>query len=743
MKRHITSALLLAGVAVAASTYPAVAAVPRLDVAGIAKYVYPDNRRCNLTETPAYMPDGETYLLVSDDGKKIVSFNTADGKEAGTVLDAATTRENKLPGDIEGFTISPDGSKLLVWTDSEPVYRRSSKARYYIFEIKRNILRPLSKSSGKQQAPLFSPDSRMVAFVTDNNIRIRKWDYDTEVDVTADGKHGKIINGIPDWTYEEEFSAVCSMAWSPDNTTLCYLRYDEEEVPWYSLPIYKGYCDADDRYALYPGTFTYKYPVAGEKNSTVTLHSYDVDNRKIKDIKLPDSRIEYIPRIGFGGTDSERLIVTTLNRDQNRMEVYSVNPRSTVAKSIIVEETANGWLNPMTYEDMSLQDDGIVLFSERSGWNHLYHYTYAGQMTRRITSGDFDVTDYYGTDPAGMVYYQAEPSTGKPSDALNRAIYRLNPKNGKTEPLTPETGWASAEFTPAKNYFTLNYSTATIPPVYTLRNGKNKVVRTLADNAAYAADYAGAPQKEFLTINSDGTELNAYMVKPAGFDPSRRYPVIMWQYSGPGSQEVFNRWAMDWDIYAAQQGFLVVCVDGRGTGGRGTTFRNVVYRRLGHYETIDQLNAARWVASLPYVNPDAIGIAGWSYGGYETLMCATEANGPYAAAVAVAPVTSWRFYDTVYSERFMLTPQQNGAAYDSGAPLERASSLACPLLLMYGTADDNVHPENTIEFVSRLQEAGMDCDVLMFPNMNHSINGCDSRRVVYAKMIDFFRRNLK
>lgn len=743
MKRHITSALLLAGVAVAASTSPAVAAVPRLDVAGIAKYVYPDNRRCNLTETPAYMPDGETYLLVSDDGKKIVSFNTADGKEAGTVLDAATTRENKLPGDIEGFTISPDGSKLLVWTDSEPVYRRSSKARYYIFEIKRNILRPLSKSSGKQQAPLFSPDSRMVAFVTDNNIRIRKWDYDTEVDVTADGKHGKIINGIPDWTYEEEFSAVCSMAWSPDNTTLCYLRYDEEEVPWYSLPIYKGYCDADDRYALYPGTFTYKYPVAGEKNSTVTLHSYDVDNRKIKDIKLPDSRIEYIPRIGFGGTDSERLIVTTLNRDQNRMEVYSVNPRSTVAKSIIVEETADGWLNPMTYEDMSLQDDGIVLFSERSGWNHLYHYTYAGQMTRRITSGDFDVTDYFGTDPAGMVYYQAEPSTGKPSDALNRAIYRLNPKNGKTEPLTPETGWASAEFTPAKNYFTLNYSTATTPPVYTLRNGKNKVVRTLADNAAYAADYAGAPQKEFLTINSDGTELNAYMVKPAGFDPSRRYPVIMWQYSGPGSQEVFNRWAMDWDIYAAQQGFLVVCVDGRGTGGRGTAFRNIVYRRLGHYETIDQLNAARWVASLPYVNPDAIGIAGWSYGGYETLMCATEANGPYAAAVAVAPVTSWRFYDTVYSERFMLTPQQNGPAYDSGAPLERASSLACPLLLMYGTADDNVHPENTIEFVSLLQEAGMDCDVLMFPNMNHSINGCDSRRVVYAKMIDFFRRNLK
>ncbi len=742
MKHPIVCALLTAGLSIAATT-ASHAAVPRLDVAGISKYVYPDNRRCNLTATPAYMPDGETYLQVSADGKKIISYNTADGKETATIFDSATTRENKLPGDIEGFTLSPDASKLLVWTGSEPVYRRSSKARYYIFEIKRNILRPLSKDSDRQQAPLFSPDSRMVAFVTGNNIHIRKWDYDTEVEVTTDGSHGKIINGIPDWTYEEEFSAVCSMAWSPDNATLCYLRYDEEQVPWYSLPIYKGYCDADDRYALYPGTFTYKYPVAGEKNSTVTLHSYDVDNRKTKNITLPDSRIEYIPRIGFGGSDSERLIVTTLNRDQNRMEVYSVNPRSTVSKSIIVEEAGNGWLNPMTYEDMRLQDNGIILFSERSGWNHLYLYSYTGQMLRQLTSGDFDVTDYYGTDAAGAVYYQAEPSTGKPSDALNRAVYRLNTKNNKTEALTSAEGWASAEFTPAKNYFTLCYSTAATPPVYTLCNSKNRTVRTLADNAGYAAEYAGAPVKEFFTISSDGNELNAYMVKPAGFDPSRRYPVIMWQYSGPGSQEVYNRWAMDWDIYAATQGFLVVCVDGRGTGGRGAAFRNIVYKQLGRYETIDQINAARHIASLPYVNPDAIGIAGWSYGGYETLMCATDGSAPYAAAVAVAPVTSWRFYDTVYSERFMLTPQQNASGYDSSAPLERAGSLKCPLLLMYGTADDNVHPENTIEFVSRLQEAGMDCDVLMFPNMNHSINGCGSRRVVYAKMIDFFRRNLK
>ena len=732
----------------AAMSYAAVAdnlaqaAAPRLDVAGISKYVYPANRTSD-GGSPIYMPDGESYLVISDDGSKILSHLTADGKESGVVLDTSTTRENKVGGEIEGFSISPDGSKLLVWTDSEPVYRRSSKARYYIFEIKRNILRPLSKEKTKQQTPVFSPDSRMVAFVADNNIRIRKWDYDTEVEVTADGAHGKIINGIPDWTYEEEFSAVCSMAWAPDNSTLCYLKYDETEVPEYFLTLYQGACEPRDEYALYPGRYTYKYPVAGEKNSVVTLHSYDVDNRKTKDIKLPDSRIEYIPRIGFGGNDPDRLLAVTLNREQNRMEVYAVNPRSTVSKSILVEEARDAWLNPMTYEDMVLGENDMVLFSERSGWNHLYRYSYAGQMLGQITSGNFDVTEYYGMDAAGWIYYQAEPETGSPADALNRVVYRLNSKNHKKEALTPAQGWASAEFTPNKNYYTVNYSNALTPPVYTLYNGKGKQVRTIEDNASYAANYAGVPSKEFFTVNSAGNELNGYMIKPVGFDASRKYPVIMWQYSGPGSQEVYNRWHMDWDVYAATQGFVVICVDGRGTGGRGAAFRNSVYRNLGQLETVDQINVARYVASLPFADSSAIGIAGWSFGGYETLMCATDDASPFAAAVAIAPVTSWRYYDTVYSERFMLTPQQNAAGYDAGAPLERASKLACPLLLMYGTADDNVHPENSLEFVSRLQQAGLECDMFVFPNMNHSINGCDARSVVYSRMINFFKRNLK
>ncbi len=713
---------------------------PKLDTAGIAKYVYPMNRPGSAAD-PVYMPDGESYLVMSADKRRILRYNTADGKELDPVFDAATTRESSIKGEIEGFILSPDGSKLLVWNDSEPVYRRSSKARHYIYEIKRNILRPLSKEDNKQQAPLFSPDSRMVAFVVDNNIRIRKWDYDTEVPVTTDGAKNKIINGIPDWVYEEEFSAVCSMAWAPDNMTLCFLKYNETDVPEYFLTMYRGACDPRDEYTLYPGQYRYKYPVAGEKNSYVTLHSYDVDNRKIKDVKLPDSRIEYIPRIAFAPGNPDCLLTVTLNRDQNRLEIYSVNPRSTVSKSLIVEEAKSGWLNPMAYENLTLRDDCIVLFSERTGWNHLYKYSYAGSLIGPITSGDYDVTAYYGCDALGNEYYQAEPATGNISDALNRVVYRLTPKSGKKEELTAAEGWGSASFTPAMNYYTVNYSNATTPPVYTLHATRGKTRRIIEDNSDYAARYAGAPQKEFFTMQSDGVSLNGYMIKPAGFNQNERYPVIIWQYSGPGSQEVFNRWQMDWDVYAAGQGFLVVCVDGRGTGGRGTAFRNVVYRQLGKYETIDQLNVARYVASLPYADSSRIGIAGWSYGGYEALMCATAKSAPYAAAVAIAPVTSWRFYDSIYSERFLLTPQQNASGYDD-SPLTRAADLQCPLLMMYGTADDNVHPENTLEFVAQLQQNGLACDMFVFPNMNHSINGCDARRVVYAKMIDYFKKYL-
>lgn len=744
MKNNLikTTACLTAFLAIGV-TQPDAQAQAKVDVESIAKYVYPGNTP-DSPKSFTYLPDGESYLILGKDGKTIERYETASGKLLDTVLDVSHTREASISS-VESFILSPDGSKLLLYTEKTPVYRRSFKADWYVLEIKRNILRPLSKQFKLQQAPLFSPDGRMVAFVADNNIYIKKIDYDSEVAVTKDGVVDKVINGIPDWTYEEEFSTDCSMAWAPDNSTLCYLRYDEERVPKFTFSLYEGYCKADASYALYPGSFSYKYPVAGEPNSLVTLHSYDVETRKIKDIDLGAASVEYIPRIAYGGASAERLMAVTLNRAQNRMEVFAVNPKSTISKSVLVEES-KAWLNPMAYEEIHWGGESFVICSERTGWNHLYEYSYNGQQLRQLTSGNFDVTGYYGADAQGNTYFQStaqELDNQGVSGAISRVIQKIDKSGKKTEPVSPIHGWATATFSPAMNYYVVNYSDSQTPPRHTMYNAKGKEMRVLVDNAQYAARYASLPRKEFFTMTSDGTTLNGYLLKPAGFDPSKKYPVIMWQYSGPGSQEVTDRWRMDWDYYAAaERGFVVVCVDGRGTGGRGTAFRDIVYRNLGHYETIDQLGAARYASSLPFADASRIGIAGWSYGGYETLMAISDPASPFKAAVAIAPVTSWRYYDTVYAERFMLTPGENEEGYHKSAPIERVGNVDCSLLMMHGTADDNVHLSNTMEYVSRLQESGRVCDMLLFPNMNHSINGCDARALVYGRMLDYFKKNL-
>ncbi len=703
-------------------------------VSGISTYVYPENA----PKSPSnfvYMPDGQSYLTLSPDHRSIVRYETKSGKEMEVFVDLTNTRETTIE-DIDGFTLSGDATKVLVYRNRKPIYRRSFTAEYYVYEVRSRLLRPLSVEHSSQRSPLFSPDSRMVAFVADNNIFIKKLDYNTETAVTEDGAEGRIINGVSDWTYEEEFSTTCSMAWSPDNLTLCYVKYNESEVPTYTLPIYGGSCHQDERYAYYPGVYSYKYPVAGAVNSRVSIHSYDVDNRKVKDIVLKDATIEYIPSIIFAPAGNV-LIAPTLNREQNRLEIYSINPKSTVVKSIYTE-TSQTWVSPETYENISYGEDGMVILSSKSGYAHLYKYSYTGTELRQLTTGEFDVTAYYGTDAAGNIYYQS--ATPSPLDRTVKCIDR----KGVTRSVGDAKGWNSAQFSPDMDYVLLNYSDVNTPPVYTLCTPAGKALRTVEDNAAYRSRYEGKiPAKEFFTFKSDGYELNGYIIKPAQFSSGKRYPVVMTQYSGPGSQSVVNRWQMDFDYYYAMQGYVVVCVDGRGTGGRGRQFMDVVYKQLGHYETIDQINAANHVASLPYVDGKRIGICGWSYGGYEALMCATEAENPFAAAVAIAPVTDWRYYDTVYAERYMSTPQINDEGYRRSAPLNRTMRLQCPLLMMYGTADDNVHPANTLEFVSRLQSQGLMCDMFVFPNMNHSINGCNTRSLVYARMLEFFDKNLK
>lgn len=721
----------------------AVAAPSRTLSGELEKYVAP----ASTPDKPSaftYMPDGETYAELSPDCRKITVRKIASGEEVSVLFDVASTRETQLAA-IEGFTLSPDAGRILVWTDSKPVYRRSTTAIYYVYEVRSRLLRPLSKETKRQRSPIFSPNSRMVAFAdpATNNIRIAKLDYNTDIAITADGTVNGIINGVPDWTYEEEFATTCSMTWAPDNLTLCYLRYDETDVPAYSLTLYAGACDRHKEYAPYPGKLTYKYPVAGERNSTVSLHSYDIETRKTKEISLPANSVEYIPRLSYG-PDAATLIVTTLNRNQNRLEIFRANPKSTVVKSIYVDES-KAWIPEAAYADIAYGEDSFTVGSLRSGFFRYHTVSYQGTDMGETGLPDADATAYYGKDAAGVRYFQA----AAPSP-MDRTVYSIDPK-GRMKILGESgNGTTDASFSPSMAYVTICHSDVDTPPVHTLcKNGGNglKQVRVLEDNEAYKARTATTGvTKEFFTIpaSADSPELNAYIVKPADFNPSHKYPVIMTQYSGPGSQSVLNRWSLDWEQYFAANGFVVVCADGRGTGGRGAGFMQCVYRRLGYFETADQTAAARYIASMPWADPARIGIYGWSYGGYEALMCATQGTAtPFAAAVAVAPVSDWRFYDTVYAERFMLTPGQNDAGYTESAALGRAAALGCPLLMMYGTADDNVHPANTLEFVAALQNEGLMCDMFVFPGMNHSINGCRTRALVWARMFGFFCDKLK
>lgn len=697
-------------------------------------FVFPENKPASPTEY-VWMPDGESYATIAPDGRSIIRCDIKTGNQTEVLLDLQNTRENQIAY-IEGFSMSEAGDKFLVWNSKTSVYRRSYKASYYTYDTHSRILRPLSGKFAQQQSPVFSPDGRMVAFVAENNIYIRKLDYQTEVAVTEDGQSNAIINGIPDWTYEEEFSTTCSMTWAPDNMTLCFIRYDETNVPTYDMQRYGGACEPVESAALYPHTWSYKYPEAGCPNSKVTLHSYDVDNRKLKDIALPDQRIEYLPFIAYG-PDAETLVVATLNRDQNHFEIYRVNPKSTVAKSIYNEDSKS-WIAPVSYENLYLGPDYFVVNSWKSGYNQLYQYSYTGTLMRQLTDGERDATEYYGADAQGNHYYQVCAPT-----PLDRTVCRLD-KKGAVTTISAKNGTSTADFAPGCKFMMMKYSDSSTPPAYSICEASGKTVRTVQDNSEFRAKVGSKlANREFFTMTSDGNTLNGYVIKPTDFSPTKKYPAVMYQYSGPGSQEVLNRWMFDWQDAFAATGYVVICVDGRGTGGRGRDFCDIVYRNLGHYETIDQIAAARYAASIPYVDPTKIGIFGWSYGGYETLMCVTESDAPYKAAVAIAPVTDWRFYDSVYTERYMLTPQQNDEGYKRSAPLFRTSGLHCPLLIMYGTSDDNVHPANTIEFVSRLERQGDFCDMLLFPNMNHSINYCNARAVVYAKMLDWFNKNLK
>ena len=687
--------------------------------------------------------DGESYSQLSPNRKQIVVHSFKTGQQTGVLFDVDQARGPKLKG-IDGYILSPDESNILVQTQTQPIYRHSFTAVYYLYNVRNKTLVPLS-DNGPQQVPLFSPDGNMVAFVRDNNLFLVKLLFNnSESQITKDGKFNEVINGIPDWVNEEEFSNNRSFDFNADGTVLAWVRYDESKVPTFSFPWYQGSHPAMEQYAVYPGAYEYKYPMAGETNSTVSVHSFDIKSRVTRQIKLPLDADGYIPRIKFT-SDANKLAIFTQNRHQDRLEIYMANPRSTECK-MVVRDNVDKYITENVYQHLAFYKNHFVLMSERDGYNHLYLYTLNGTLVKQVTKGKFVVTDFYGYDEkTGDFYYASNQES-----PMRTAVYRTNAK-GQTVKLSAQSGQNSAIFSKSLKYYMNVYSNINTPPVTSLCDNKGKVLKVLVDNHELNAKLAGLKlgSREFFTFKtSEGVELNGYMVKPADFDASRKYPAILFQYSGPGSQQVLDSWNAGnmggtmYEQYMAQQGFIMVCVDGRGTGGRGAAFERCTYLNLGDLESKDQVETAIYLGSLPYIDKAHIGIWGWSFGGFNTLMSMSEGRPVFAAGVAVAPPTSWRYYDSVYTERFMRTPKENPTGYARN-PITRANQLHGKLLICHGLADDNVHFRNTAEYTEALVQADKPFFMLTYTNRNHSIYGGNTRNHLFTSISDFFINHLK
>jgi dipeptidyl-peptidase-4 len=699
------------------------------------------------------LADGETYAQISDDGKRIVAYSFKTGKQVGTLFDAATARGPKVRR-VDGYILSPDGKHLLIQTETKSIYRRSFTATYYIFTIQNNKLEPLSEG-GPQQTPVFSPDGNVIAFVRDNNIFLVKLLYDNaESQVTKDGKRNEIINGIPDWVYEEEFSYNSAMTFTANSEQLVWVRFDESQVKQYSMQLFKGLAPEREEYRDYPGEYTYKYPVPGEQNAKVQVMSYDIKSHQTRTLQLPLDADGYIPRLK-GTSDPVKVCVVTMNRHQDDLKVYMCNPLSTVCQ-MIIEDKVDKYVKEETLEQLLITDKHVVLTSERDGFNHIYVYNLNGQLMRSVANlspltsqpSPLIVTDVYGYDEATGDIYFAALNDG-PTD---QKVF-VSHSNGKTDCLTPKKGWNSAIFSKNFKYFVNTWSDSNNPAVYSLCSNQGKTLATLIDNKTLRQKYDSYDMgtKEFITFTTgENVKLYGYMVKPKDFNPAKKYPVIMYQYGGPGSQQVKNAWGIGMSGNGAileqllcQQGYICVCVDNRGTGGRGAEFEKCTYLRLGELEARDQVETALWLGQQSYIDKERIAIWGWSYGGWNTLMSMSEGRSVFRCGIAIAPPTCWRYYDTVYTERYMRTPKENQKGYDEVNPIARASQLSGSLLLCHGLADDNVHYQNTAEYVEALVQADKDFRQLVYTNRNHSIYGGNTRNHLFRQCINFFNSEMK
>lgn len=689
------------------------------------------------------LADGESYSQLVD-GKRIVVSSFKTGEQTGVLFDADNTKGKVKVSRIDGYIMSPNQKNILLRTQTQSIYRHSTTAVYYIYNVQNRTLAPLS-DGGPQECPLWSPDGNMVGFVREGNLFLVKLLFDNaEVQITKDGKFNSIINGKADWVYEEEFVTNRSFDFNADATMLAWIRYDESQVPLFSFPMYKGMLPEMKENAEYPGAYEYKYPIAGQPNSKVSVHTFDIKSRATREVKVPLEAGGYIPRIAFSSAP-DKLLILTQNRHQDKLQVWVANPRSTECRCIVTDEV-KPYVADKTYTLFKTIKDGFILMSERSGFAHLYQYNLLGTLKREIGKGQDIITDFYGYDEkTGTYYYQAQD--GGP---LRTGVYKCDAK-GKVTSISTEPGQNSAIFSGNFKQLMLTHHSAATPPTYTLRNDKGKVQKTLQDNAALKQKIDGmnlAKIEFFQFQTQDGVDLNGIMVKPADFDANKKYPVILFQYSGPGSQQVLDSWyagncsAALLERYMAQEGFVSVIVDGRGTGGRGAEFEKQTYLKLGQLESHDQVETAIYLSKLPWVDAKHIGIWGWSFGGFNTLMSMSEGRPVFYAGVAVAPPTSWRYYDTVYTERFMRTPKENQEGYDC-SPITRAKNLSGSLLIIHGLADDNVHFRNVAEYTEALVHADKDFRQLTYTNRNHSIYGGNTRNHLFRQLINHFKQSMK
>jgi dipeptidyl-peptidase-4 len=678
------------------------------------------------------MKDGEHYTTKSRNRIEKYSYRT--GEKIETLFDASDFREIS---EFSDYSFNTEEDKILIETAREKIYRRSCRASYFIYDLKKGTMVPLS-TRGKQQLGTFSPCGFMVAFVRDNNLYIRDLLKEEELQITFDGVKNEVINGAPDWVYEEEFSFSKGFCWSPDGKKIAFYRFDESRVKQFHMTIFG---------TLYPEEYTFRYPKAGEENSVVSIHVFDLESGNITLMDTGAQTDQYIPRIQWT-SEPNILSILRLNRLQNKLDILH-SDAATGESEVIYHEENQKYISLFT-EEVSAQPvkylpDGetMILRSEISGYYHFYLFNFKTGELKAVTSGDFDVYELIGFDPdKNLLYY-----TSYEESTIERHVYSVRLDGTKKRKISTSPGTNTASFSTTFRYYILTHSSSNTPPYITLHNRNGKLIRVLVDNERLrrTAERYGFSETEFLTVPTrSGQDLNAWMMRPADFDPSKKYPLFIYVYGGPQSQLVVDswNWRRPWFQMLVQKGYIVACVDNRGTDGRGEAFRKATYMTLGKLETIDQLEAARWFGSQDYIDEGRMGIFGWSYGGFMTSLCMTKGEGTFRMGIAVAPVTNWRYYDTIYTERFMRTPQENAEGYDQNSPIHFAAGLQGKLLLIHGSGDDNVHFQNSMDFAEALVQADKQFEMQFYPNKDHGISGGNTTYHLYRRMTDFIMENL-